>query len=408
MSRGGPVGAATRQRVAAAIDAAITAHSSARPSARDILDSALEELPGSSGDTRGPWVGRSASFDAMLEEAQSRWPEDFEATLLEFVDGMISEQAALDRFATWSDRPWGTTGPEWTDIGADITEIGVEWSGGLSPLASSDLVFRPGGASRTEVYHGGSPETEHASFDLSAFEDLARAAAALYAPREHPRDRASETVVFDAGETYVWLHRARRRVPWQGSALGPSLVKLLSEAADGLDWKPASELPLRWDTGRPVTGVDGGTVDCPMCRQGILTARYGRFGEFVGCSRYPECSYVKKDGPPPPDQLAFEVRCPKNDDGHLVARRVRRTGNVFWGCSAYPKCDFTTSGEPTGAIHDAHEGGLGAVARHGGDGTCMTCGAAVELPSTVSPGLRLPGGPPDPAALSRLRRSKKR
>ena len=38
-----------------------------------------------------------------------------------------------------------------------------------------------------------------------------------------------------------------------------------------------------------------------------------------------------------PDQLPFEVTCPKNGDGHLVARRARRTGNVFWGCSELPE-----------------------------------------------------------------------
>ena len=45
----------------------------------------------------------------------------------------------------------------------------------------------------------------------------------------------------------------------------------------------------------------------------------------------------------------FEVACPKCGEGHLVARRARRTGIVFWGCSRYPKCDFTTSREPLGA-----------------------------------------------------------
>ena len=36
------------------------------------------------------------------------------------------------------------------------------------------------------------------------------------------------------------------------------------------------------------------------------------------------------------------VACPTCAEGHLVARRARRTGSVFWGCSRYPKCDFTT------------------------------------------------------------------
>ncbi len=165
---------------------------------------------------------------------------------------------------------------------------------------------------------------------------------------------------------------------------------------------------------RPLPGeetpkLEGDGEPCPQCGEGVLATKRGRFGAFVGCSRYPDCTYIRKDGPPPPDQLPFEVVCPKNADGKLVARRARRTGNVFWGCSNYPKCDFTTNHQPTGAIHDAHDDGKGAVARRGEGtpGLCLTCGAAVELPE-ASPeadlalvGQRLPGGPPDPAALER-------
>ena len=119
----------------------------------------------------------------------------------------------------------------------------------------------------------------------------------------------------------------------------------------------------------------------------------------MGCSRYPDCTYIKKEGPPPPEPLGFEVPCPKNNDGHLVPRRARRTGNVFWGCSNYPKCDFTTNFEPVGAVHDADDG---PVARHGETGICLKCGADVPIPEGVElVGARLPGGPPNPEALSR-------
>jgi len=157
---------------------------------------------------------------------------------------------------------------------------------------------------------------------------------------------------------------------------------------------------------RPLPGeeapkLEGDGGPCPQCGEGILATKRGRFGAFVGCSRYPDCAYIKKDGPPPPDQLPFEVPCPKNGDGRLVARRARRTGNVFWGCSAYPKCDYTTNHEPTGAGHDAHEDGKGPVARKGETGLCLVCGAAVELPDGNLVGLRLPGGPADPSALAK-------
>ncbi|MDR2645625.1 MAG: type I DNA topoisomerase [Holosporaceae bacterium] len=33
---------------------------------------------------------------------------------------------------------------------------------------------------------------------------------------------------------------------------------------------------------------------CPECNGGELSLKIGRFGSFVGCSRYPECNYIKK------------------------------------------------------------------------------------------------------------------
>jgi DNA topoisomerase I len=138
---------------------------------------------------------------------------------------------------------------------------------------------------------------------------------------------------------------------------------------------------------------------CPECGQGTLVGKRGKFGPFVGCSRYPDCTFIKKEGPPPPDPLPFEVVCPKNNDGHLVPRRARRTGNVFWGCSNYPKCDFTTNFEPVGAVHDTDDG---PVAKHGDAGICLRCGATIPLVEGVDVvGARLEGGPPNPEALAK-------
>ena len=33
---------------------------------------------------------------------------------------------------------------------------------------------------------------------------------------------------------------------------------------------------------------------CPECKEGELSLKMGRFGSFIGCSRYPECNYVRK------------------------------------------------------------------------------------------------------------------
>ena len=154
--------------------------------------------------------------------------------------------------------------------------------------------------------------------------------------------------------------------------------------------------PLPGDEPPPQEGT--GEV-CPKCGEGTLVGKRGKFGLFVGCSRYPDCDYIKKDGPPPPDPLPFEVTCPKNHDGHLVPRRARRTGNVFWGCSNYPKCDYTTNDEPLGGLHDTDEG---PIARKGEAAICLVCGSTIEAaPDAIVPGERYPGGPANPEAIAR-------
>ncbi|HXQ96405.1 MAG TPA: type I DNA topoisomerase, partial [Candidatus Acidoferrales bacterium] len=140
---------------------------------------------------------------------------------------------------------------------------------------------------------------------------------------------------------------------------------------------------------------------CPECGQGTLVEKRGRFGPFAGCSRYPECTFIRKEGPPPPPALAFEVACPRCGTGHLVSRRARRTGKVFWGCSRYPSCDCTTDFEPVGARHAADAGPVG---RRAAGGICLLCGASVPLPDGDLVGMSLEGGPPDPGALAPRRR----
>jgi len=151
----------------------------------------------------------------------------------------------------------------------------------------------------------------------------------------------------------------------------------------------------------PGTAQSAVGESCPKCgatEGGVLVARRGRFGPFVGCSRYPDCDYIKREGPPPPPQLAFEVACPTCHEGHLVTRRARRTGSLFWGCSRYPKCRYTTSHEPLGALHDSDGG---PVARSGDDSICLVCGATAQLPPGDFIGKAVAGGEPNPKALVR-------
>ena len=76
---------------------------------------------------------------------------------------------------------------------------------------------------------------------------------------------------------------------------------------------------------------------CPECGK-PLVLRQGAYGEFVSCSGYPKCKYVKQN-------LIEGMKCPKCGVGDIAERKARR-GNVFWGCTNYPKCDFTSNNKP--------------------------------------------------------------
>jgi len=77
--------------------------------------------------------------------------------------------------------------------------------------------------------------------------------------------------------------------------------------------------------------------DCPQCGK-PLVLRQGSYGEFVSCSGYPKCKYVKQN-------LIEGLKCPKCGVGDVAERKARR-GNMFWGCTNYPKCDFTSNLKP--------------------------------------------------------------
>jgi DNA topoisomerase I len=71
---------------------------------------------------------------------------------------------------------------------------------------------------------------------------------------------------------------------------------------------------------------------CPKCGKPLLL-RNGQYGEFISCSGYPKCKYIKQE--------LLDVKCPK-DGGDIAVRKTKR-GDVFYGCVNYPKCDFASN-----------------------------------------------------------------
>jgi DNA topoisomerase-1 len=83
---------------------------------------------------------------------------------------------------------------------------------------------------------------------------------------------------------------------------------------------------------------------CPTCGS-PMTLRHGRYGAFLGCSKYPDCKGIvnipkKGDQVFSPGELPA---CPAiGCDGHLTARKSR-FGKTFFSCTNYPDCDVIVS-----------------------------------------------------------------
>lgn len=114
--------------------------------------------------------------------------------------------------------------------------------------------------------------------------------------------------------------------------------------------------------------------DCPECGKPLVKKR-GRFGEFIGCSGYPECKYTR------PILKKTGVKCPKCGDtegGEVVVRKTRKgRRRNFYGCSRYPECDFISWDPPTG--EKCPECGSFVVKKSKGkSAVCSNCGYRID------------------------------
>lgn len=80
--------------------------------------------------------------------------------------------------------------------------------------------------------------------------------------------------------------------------------------------------------------------ECPKC-QNSLILRNGRYGKFIGCSKYPECNFIE----PLVKPKATEITCPACQQGQIVQRRSRY-GKIFYSCERYPDCKYALWNEP--------------------------------------------------------------
>jgi putative DNA topoisomerase len=87
-------------------------------------------------------------------------------------------------------------------------------------------------------------------------------------------------------------------------------------------------------------------TSCPLCTK-ELVLKQGRYGLFIGCSDYPECNHTaqlsettNKDEEKEPD-----ISCPSCKKGKLI-KRQSRFGKTFYACDNYPSCKYAVNDKP--------------------------------------------------------------
>ncbi len=101
---------------------------------------------------------------------------------------------------------------------------------------------------------------------------------------------------------------------------------------------------------------------CDLCSSPMVIKR-GRFGQFLACSTYPECKGRR------PILRKVGVACPK-DGGEIIERRSKK-GRTFYGCANYPNCDFTSGTRPLKQPCPVCDGLIVAAGR--GNARCTKC-----------------------------------
>ena len=85
--------------------------------------------------------------------------------------------------------------------------------------------------------------------------------------------------------------------------------------------------------------IDESLGTCPNC-ESPLVKKKGRYGEFVACSNYPNCKYIQQEE----KEVVVIGKCP-DCDGMIVEKKTKK-GKIFYGCNNFPKCKFASWDKP--------------------------------------------------------------
>lgn len=73
---------------------------------------------------------------------------------------------------------------------------------------------------------------------------------------------------------------------------------------------------------------------CPECGSDLVI-RKGKYGDFVACSNFPKCRYIKQD------EDKVHGTCPECKKGQVVEKTTKRK-KTFFGCNNFPKCKYAS------------------------------------------------------------------
>jgi DNA topoisomerase-1 len=127
---------------------------------------------------------------------------------------------------------------------------------------------------------------------------------------------------------------------------------------------------------------------CHVCGAPMVV-KFSRTGQFLGCSKYPECKATRPmDGRPRAEAVETEHKCPKC--GKPLMRRESKRG-PFLSCSGYPACkesfNIDEQGNPVPSVveteHVCEKCGKPMAIRQGSRGAFLGCTGYPKCRNTV-------------------------
>lgn len=71
---------------------------------------------------------------------------------------------------------------------------------------------------------------------------------------------------------------------------------------------------------------------CPKCNKDLVLKKARTGSRFIACSGYPECNYT--------EAFSTNVPCPREGCKGMLVEKSSKKGKVFYACNTYPTCDY--------------------------------------------------------------------